>query len=222
MTTVHTSRIPNHRLPLEAESIPAPELARQDVPAHSIADPAPLGLAGFALTTFCLSVFNANLIDNAALSAVVLPVALFYGGIAQFVAGMWEFRKGNTFGATTFASFGAFWMSYAAYVKYVAPGLPAADAHQATGLFLLAWTIFGSYMLIASLRTSAAILAVYCTLGATLILLTWGAFAQNTTVTHAGGWVGLLTAAVAWYASAAGVLSATFGRSVLPTHPFTT
>ena len=105
-------------------------------PTAYIADPGPLGLAGFAMTTFVLSVFNAGLITTAGLVAVVLPLALFYGGLAQFVAGLWEFRKGNTFGALAFCSFGSFWLSFAAYVKYVEPGLGgAAKAHVATGIY---------------------------------------------------------------------------------------
>src|SRR3954452_22629287 len=117
----------------------------------TIADPGPLGLAGFAMTTFVLSVFNANLITDQKLAAVVLPLALFYGGLVQLLAGMWEFRKGNTFGATAFCSYGAFWLSYAAYVKFVAGDLPADTAHQATGLFLLIWAIFTVYMTVAAL-----------------------------------------------------------------------
>ena len=83
------------------------------------------------------------------LEAVVLPLALFYGGLAQLLAGMWEFRKANTFGALAFSSYGAFWLSFAAYVKFIAPGLPASSAGTATGLFLLAWTIFTAYMTVA-------------------------------------------------------------------------
>src|SRR4051812_22970298 len=81
-----------------------------------IADPGPLGLAAFAATTFVLSLFNAKLVKDANLEAVVLPLALFYGGLAQLLAGMWEFKKANTFGATAFASYGSFWLAFAAYV----------------------------------------------------------------------------------------------------------
>ena len=114
-------------------------------PTGYIADPGPLGLAGFAMTTFVLSVFNAGFVTTSGLVAVVLPLALFYGGLAQFAAGLWEFRKGNTFGATAFCSFGAFWLSFAAYVKYVEPGL-GGNAHIATGVYLLGWAIFTGYM----------------------------------------------------------------------------
>src|ERR1700694_1529261 len=104
--------------------------------AAAIADPGPLGLGGFALTTFVLSVFNANIIGNHALEAVVLPIALFYGGIAPLLDGMWEVKKNNTFGALAFTSYGSFWLGFAAYVKCVAPGLPAAQAHPGVRVLL--------------------------------------------------------------------------------------
>ena len=191
------------------------------IPPQTVADPAPLGLAAFAMTTFVLSVFNANIITDAKLEAVVLPLALFYGGLAQLLAGMWEFRRNNVFGALAFTSFGAFWLSFAAYVKFVAGTLPANDAYQATGLFLLAWAIFTAYMTIAALRVSLAVLLVFVALTATFVLLTIGALGQNDTATHIGGYVGLVTAAFAWYASAAGVTNATFGSTVLPVRPLT-
>ena len=189
-----------------------------------IADPGPLGLAGFALTTFVLSVFNANIISNKGLAAVVLPIALFYGGIAQLLAGMWEFKKANTFGALAFTSYGAFWISYAAYVKFIVPGLLAspatkADVHTASGLFLLAWTIFTAYMLIAALRVNGALVIVFAVLIVTFILLAWGDFASNTSITKIGGYLGIVTAFLAWYASAAGVINATWKRVVLPVMP---
>src|SRR5664280_1489583 len=191
-----------------------------------IADPGPLGLAGFALTTFMLSVFNANIISNKGLLQVVLPVALFYGGIAQLLAGMWEFKKANTFGALAFTSYGAFWISYATFVKFVAPGLNAspatkADVHTAAGLFLLAWTIFTAYMLIAALRVNGALVIVFAVLIVTFILLAWGDFASNTSITKIGGYLGIVTAFLAWYASAAGVINATWKRVVLPVMPIT-
>ena len=184
--------------------------------AASIADPGPLGLAAFAMTTFVLSTFNAGILTNT-VEAVVLPLALFYGGFAQVLAGMWEFKKGNTFGALAFTSYGAFWLSFAALVKFVAGDLPAADADKGVGVFLLAWTIFTLYMTLASLRTSPILVLVFVTLSLTFIALTIGAFAGSSGMSHLGGYLGLLTAFEAWYASAAGVTAATFGRPVLPT-----
>jgi succinate-acetate transporter protein len=186
-----------------------------------IADPGPVGLAAFAMTTFMLSIFNTNIVSSD-LAVSVLPLALFYGGAVQLLAGMWEFRNGNTFGALAFSSFGAFWLAYWYYVDHVAGKLPAADAHKATGVFLLSWAIFTAYMTIASLRTTAAIAAVFAALTITFVLLTIGAFMTGsgaTDFTKAGGWAGLVTAALAWYASFAGVTNSTFRRTMLPTWP---
>jgi uncharacterized protein len=176
-----------------------------------VADPAPLGLAGFAMTTFVLSVFNANLLTAGA--DVVIGLALAYGGIAQLLAGMWEFRKGNTFGALAFSSFGAFWLSFAVILRL--PGIPP----KAVGVYLLAWTIFTAYMTIAAIRTTLAVLAVFVFLTATFLFLTIGAMNNSTSATHVGGWLGLVTAVIAWYASFAGVVNATWQRRILPVVP---
>ena len=144
-------------------------------------------------------------------------MALFYGGFAQLLAGMWEFKKGNTFGALAFTSYGAFWLSFAALVRFVAADLPKEDAEKGIGVFLLAWTIFTLYMTLAALRTSPILVLVFVTLSLTFIALTVGAFAGNATISHLGGYLGLLTAFEAWYASAAGVTASTFGHPILPT-----
>jgi succinate-acetate transporter protein len=184
----------------------------------ALADPAPLGLAAFGMTTFMLSVFNAGLLTSS-LEGSVLTLALFYGGGAQVLAGMWEFRNGNTFGAVAFTSFGAFWLAYWYYVDHVVPSLPAAEVHKATGLFLLGWAIFTAYMMIASLRTNAAVFVVFLALTVTFVLLTIGAFSNTANVTKAGGYAGLVTAFAAAYASFAGVTNATFRRTILPVFP---
>jgi succinate-acetate transporter protein len=187
--------------------------------AAAVANPGPVGLAGFAMTTFVLSCFNARFI-NLSVEGVVLPLALFYGGTVQLLAGMWEFRRNNTFAATAFSSFGAFWLAYAAYVKFVVPSL-ATDKHlyQATGVFLLSWAIFTGYMTVAALRTTAATFSVFFFLTITFVALTIGAFGQSTNWEKIGGWLGLLTAALAWYTSWAEVVATTFGRYVLPVMP---
>ena len=115
-----------------------------------------------------------------------MGLALFYGGGAQLLAGMWEFRKGNTFGALAFSSFGAFWLAFWFYVAHIVPTLPAADANKATGVFLLAWTIFTAYMTIASLRTTGAVAAVFVALTLTFLFLCIGAFADSTGWTKVG------------------------------------
>jgi succinate-acetate transporter protein len=188
-------------------------------PTAGIADPGPLGLAGFAATTFVLSVFNAKLVKTESLEAVVLPLALFYGGLAQLLAGMWEFKKANTFGATAFGSYGAFWLAFAAYVKFVVPGLPTDSAHTATGLFLLVFAVFTTYMFIASMQVSGAVALVFLTLAATFIVLTIGNLSDTDGIIKVGGWLGLITAVCAWYASFATVVNDTWKRTLLPTVP---
>jgi succinate-acetate transporter protein len=183
-----------------------------------IADPGPLGLAAFALTTFVLSMFNAKLMGSGG-EPIVFGLALTYGGLAQLLAGMWEFRTGNTFGAVAFTSYGAFWLSFWAFVQFFEKDVPAADAGHAVGLFLIAWGIFTAYMFIASLRTTGAVAAVFLLLAVTFFLLGIGNAGAHTNITKLGGWVGLATAAVAWYASFAAVTNSTFGRIVMPVWP---
>ncbi|HYO04166.1 MAG TPA: acetate uptake transporter [Mycobacterium sp.] len=182
-----------------------------------IADPGPLGLAAFALTTFILSSANAGFISSKA-EAAVLGVALFYGGVTQLAAGMWEFLKGNVFGATAFSSYGGFWLSFWYLVTYTAADM-GAEKHVGVGIFLLAWTIFTSYMWFASIRVSSAILTTFSVLLIAFVFLTLGAFLEQTGLTKVGGYFGLAAAAAAWYTSAAGLLSTTYGRVVLPTGP---
>ena len=184
---------------------------------HRVADPAPLGLAAFAMTTFALSIGNTNVWGPGADAALAL--ALVYGGGAQLLAGMWEFVRKNTFGALAFSSYGAFWISYYVFVKFVAPGVSSKDAPVAVGVFLLGWTIFTFYMTIPSLRVSAAVALVFVLLTVTFVLLTVGAFQSSMDWTKAGGWVGVATAAAAWYASFAGVTNETFKKTIIPTFP---
>jgi succinate-acetate transporter protein len=179
------------------------------------ADPAALGLGAFAMTTFVLSVINAGLIPKAD-EPVVLGLALFYGGIAQFGAGIWEFANRNVFGATAFCSYGAFWLSFWFLSQFSAGSLPAADAGKAVGLYLLAWAIFTAYMTISAWRVSMGVFAVFAFLTLTFIALFLGAFSGATGLTVMGGWLGIVTALVAWYCSLAVVANSTFKRTVLP------
>ena len=195
--------------------------AQRPVPAPAapaIANPAPLGLAAFALTTFVLSMVNSGLVSAGA-EPVVFGLALAYGGLAQLLAGMWEFRTGNTFGAVAFTSYGAFWLSFWAFVQFYEDKVPKADAGHAVGLFLIAWGIFTLYMFVASLRTTAAISLVFILLAATFFLLGIGNAQADDNIVKIGGYVGLATAAAAWYASFAAVTNSTFGRTVLPVKP---
>ena len=187
------------------------------------ADPAPLGLAGFALTTFLLSGHNASFIPD----LIWVGPAIFYGGLAQFAAGMWEFRNRNVFGATAFSTYGAFWMGLGLFITLgvVTKNWFAAytDPHGVTNAlawFLFAFAVFNFYMLIASLRVNTAVFMVFLTLQVTEILLVIGFFNLSHGGTswwlHAGGWAGIVTAAVAWYTSSAGVMNGVAGKTVLP------
>jgi succinate-acetate transporter protein len=209
---------------MEAATIRRDEPARPDVGRANTtvtgwkpADPGPLGLGAFAMTTFVLSMFQSNLVDVKGLP-VVLGLALAYGGIVQLLAGMWEFRTGNTFGAVAFCSFGGFWISFWALNVFYAKQI-GGNAGHAVGVYLWAWAIFTAYMTVAAMRTSGAVLLVFVLLTATFILLAIGAVGAHETVTHWGGYVGLATAAAAWYASFAAVTNSTFGRTVLPVVP---
>jgi uncharacterized protein len=186
-----------------------------------VADPGPLGLAAFALTTFVLSFFNAQLAPASG-EPIVFGIAFAYGGLAQILAGMWEFRTGNTFGAVAFTSYGAFWLSFFAFALWFEKLLPLKDAGvggHAVGLYLIAWGIFTTYMFVASLRTTAAVSLVFFLLAITFFLLGFGNRGGNVDVIKWGGYFGIATAAVAWYASFAVVTNSTFGRTVLPVIP---
>ena len=182
-------------------------------------DPGPLGLAAFAMTTFVLSCFNAGFL-NVGTETVVLPLALFYGGGAQLLAGMWEFRQGNTFGATAFSSYGAFWLAYWGLSRFFVPasGVSASDVNHAVGVFLLGWTIFTAYMFVASLRITGAVAAVFGALALTFLFLALGKFGDSSSLTKIGGWLGLITAILAWYASFAVVVNSTWKRTLLPVY----
>jgi succinate-acetate transporter protein len=193
-----------------------PETEPPAAVASLIADPAPLGLAGFAMTTLILSLANTQTWPAGALTAVSL--ALVYGGGAQLLAGMWEFKRGNTFGATAFSSYGAFWISF--WYLNAHTTIPAADVPVVLGTFLMGWTIFTAYMTVATLRLNMALVVVFTLLTLTFLFLTVGAFQSSTGWTKLGGWLGVATAAAAWYTSFAIVLKSTFGRDVLPVYPY--
>lgn len=187
-----------------------------EIKESAIADPGPLGLACFALTTFCLSMVNAGLVIGESV-AVVIALALVYGGATQILAGMWEFKKNNTFGATAFSSYGAFWISLGIFELF-GPLKIMTVPSQGVWLFLLAWTIFTFYMWIGSFGTNKALVVTFTLLLLAFILLTIGAAGNHAAHTW-GGYVGIATALVAWYTSAAGVLNSTYGRIILPVGP---
>lgn len=187
------------------------QTAHRRVELTPVADPAPLGLAAFALTTFLLSAKNAGWTDG---GDAWLGFAFAYGGLGQLLAGMWEFRNRNVFGATAFSTYGTFWIGLGLYVL-LAEGA-SANPWNDLGFILLAFAIFNTYMLLWSTRVSVAVFLVFLTLEATEIVLSIGFFTDSQGTVELGGMVGLLTAAVAWYTSAAGVANGMAGRVILP------
>jgi succinate-acetate transporter protein len=189
------------------------------VAAPPIADPAPLGLAAFAATTFMLSVVNAHWATSSSGTAW-LGYAFAYGGLAQFLAGMWEFRNKNVFGATAFTTYGAFWIGLYLWVQNVAPHTTGVQANRDLGWILLAFAIFNTYMLIISTQVNTAVFMVFATLELTEIFLFIGNFTvkagQTSAIIKIGGIIGVITALTAWYASAAGVMNGVKGKQVFP------
>jgi uncharacterized protein len=211
--------------------------------AHAaVANPAPLGLSAFALTTFVLSCSNAGFIFTGigAGAAIVVGLALFYGGVVQLVAGIQEFRAGNTFGATAFCSYAGFWLSLG--VVLLPPAniagviLKGATLNQALGVFLLGWTIFTLLLFLGTLRSNLALMAVFGVLFLTFLCLTIGnivtasamvtqgivagSTAGNTWIAI-GGWLGIITALLAWYTALAGLLASSKSAFTLPIFPRT-
>jgi len=175
-----------------------------------VADPAPLGLAAFALTTFLLSAENAGLTHG---TDAWLGYALAYGGLVQVLAGMWEFRNRNVFGATAFSTYGGFWIGLGLYALLVAPKATEAEAANDKGWILLAFAIFNVYMLVASAGVNAAVFGVFLTLQVTEVVLFLAEFTGNASLGTVGGYIGILTALVAWYTSFAGVFNGVTGRT---------
>jgi len=210
------------RSTIERKEVVVPTISKErlEVAAPAIANPGPLGLSAFALTAFVLSCFNAGFISA---PQVVVGLALFYGGIIQIVAGIWDLRNGNTFGATMFCSFGAFWMAFAAILI---PGFGIAQAYHtpaaletALAFFLLGWTIYACMMFLATFKTSVALIAAFAMVILTLAVLTIADFGGGPTFTILGGWLGIMTALAAWYNALAGLLVSVKSTFQLPVGP---
>ncbi len=183
--------------------------------APTIADPAPLGLGAFALTTFLLSVVNAGWAGSSTGNAW-LGYAFAYGGLCQLLAGMWEFKNKNVFGATAFSTYGGFWIGLGLWARLVAPHATSHQSSYDLGWILLAFAIFNTYMMILSLQVNIAVFAVFLTLELTEIFLFIGNFSTSDTVVKIGGYIGIITALAAWYASAANVANGIGGKIRLP------
>lgn len=177
------------------------------------ANPGALGLGGFAMTTFLLNVVNSGLISSDNLG-MVLPVGIFYGGLAQFAAGMWEFKRGDTFGATCFSSFGAFWLGIALMIILENTGVISPVPREGMAVLFIAWGIFTAYATIASLKVNRAVTAIFVTLIILFFLLAAGEW--NATIHKIAGYEGIVCALIAWYTAAGILINALFGRDVVP------
>ena len=185
----------------------------------SPANPAPLGLIGFGLTTVILSLINAGVLPHEG-ENVVIPRALAFGGLIQIIAGTLEFKTGNTFGMTAFLSYGAFWWWFALMLAFNSTGvinLKGAESTIATTL--IAWGVFTMYMWVGTFKLTRALWLVFLTLWITFYLLGFGMLTGTAWVSHAGGWVGLVCGLLACYTSFALVTNATAGKTVLPVGP---
>ncbi len=182
------------------------------------ANPAPLGLAGFGLTTVVLSCLNAGLLPAETVNGVV-PLAFAYGGTAQLIAGILEFVNGNTFGTVAFTSYGAFWWWYALFLWTLGAGWIKAPAASSIGFILFMWGIFTLYMWVATFRTHVTLWLIFLTLWITFFLLAFGEWGWSFGHTS-GGYLGILCGALALYLSFAEVTNAAYGRAVLPIGPF--
>jgi succinate-acetate transporter protein len=192
--------------------------------APAVANPAPLGLSAFALTTFVLSANNANLYALSGIN-IVVGLALFYGGLGQLIAGIQEFRAGNTFGAAAFCSYGGFWLAVGVILT-PAFGVNLGNIATAVGFgyFFLGFAIFTLLMFLGTLRANIALMTVFGLLTLTFIALAIGWLGAGTTGmlktwVPIGGWLGIATALAAWYTALAGVLASTKSAFKLPVFP---
>ena len=176
-----------------------------------LANPAPLGLFGFALTTWLLSMVNAGLLPGTSVP-LVLAMAFAYGGTAQFAAGLMEMVKGNTFGFVAFCSYGAFWWSFALFAKFFGDGVPGA----AVGWYLIVWGVFTFALWIGTFALNRALFLIFLALWITFLLLGLAPLTGIASLTTYGGYFGLLTALLAAYLGAAEVINEAHGKSVLP------
>ena len=182
----------------------------------STANPAPLGLMGFGLTTILLNIHNAGFYE---LNSMILAMGVFYGGLAQVIAGLLDFRKGNEFGATAFCSYGLFWFSFVALVVFPGWGMGDEPSDRAMGWYLLSWALFTAIMFVGSLRTTRALQAVFAALTLLFVLLAIRDWTGSDAIGELAGWEGVLTGLLAVYTATAQIWNDVYGRTILPLGP---
>lgn len=180
------------------------------------ANPAPLGLMGFGMTTLLLNLHNAGFI---ALGSVILAMGIFYGGIAQVIAGIMEWKKGNTFGTTAFISYGFFWIAVVALLLMPSIGLGITTEPEAMAWFFGIWGVFSLFMLVGLLRSNRVMQFVFSTLTLLFFMLAISEATGSGDIKILAGYVGLLTGAAAVYVAMAEVLHSSLGKEVLPLWP---
>jgi succinate-acetate transporter protein len=183
-----------------------------------MANPAPWAVTAFGTTSFMLGMYQTNILDSAGI-LIVLPAAFFFGGLVQIIVAVLEFQRGNMFGGAVFGTYGPFWVIFGAFQTLYATSVPASALSSATSLFLAVFAVVTFYLAVASLRTDLVLAVILWLIFLGLVLLSIGAGTSNVNVTHAGGWVVLVFAGLAWYHAAGDIIESTFGRKVLPFGP---
>ena len=177
------------------------------------ANPAPLGLMGFGMTTVLLNLHNAGIFE---LGSMILAMGIFYGGFAQVIAGIMEWKKGNTFGTTAFTSYGLFWFSLVALIVMPKMGITTAPENSAMVAYLLMWGIFTAVLFIGTLKLNRALQFVFASLTLLFFLLAVGDLTNSTTIKHIAGYEGIICGFSAIYAALAQVLNEVYGKTILP------
>jgi succinate-acetate transporter protein len=213
-TTSHTEHMTHYGATAEQER----ELLKE-AQVSTIANPASLGLAAFALPLFMWGAINADFFDRSRSIMFLIPLGLVYGGLTQYAAGMWAFRKHEPLLATLFGSFGAFWVSYATllwmqHARFLDLG---ADTDRLYGLFFIGWAIFAAYTCVAAVRVNWALALMLAALALTYLVVAIGLYGGRSGVTTTGGWLAMIAGVLCWYASAADAINSAFGRILLPT-----
>ena len=181
---------------------------------NELANPAPLGLMGFGMTTVLLNLHNAGFY---VLGPMILSMGIFYGGLAQIIAGIMEYKKGNSFGTLAFTSYGIFWWSLVFINLLPNTGLWAsASGASEIGTYLVMWGIFTLLMFLGTLKINRALQVVFLTLTILFFLLAIGDFTGNSVITVIAGYEGILCGASAMYTSIAEILNNLYGKTILP------
>jgi succinate-acetate transporter protein len=194
-----------------AQQVPPPARA-------GMANPAPWAVTAFATTSFMIGMYQTHILNNAGLP-IVLPAALFFGGLVQIIVAILEFIRGNLFGGAVFGTYGPFWVILGVFNTMYATGIPPVQLNDANSLFLAMFAVISFYLAIASLRTDLVLTVIIWLIFAGLTVLAVGAGANNVDITEAGGWIVLVFAVLAWYHAAGDIIESTFGRKVLPFGP---